>query len=392
MRSIRWCAALLALSAASGCTFSPDDVGESPWRGCETGTPADAPCDSPLADGAAELHALAAQMTECVDGPCCDGGRFVTNGTVCEVAAESSYDCSSDACGASTIVTTRDRLCSGTSDACDGGFGEWSRPLVHDACAGGEVCVPGQAECVTCDLGEVCVDGACQEPCECSTGPCCDGCYLLAAGTRCAEQAAIETGCPWGQGCGSAVGFRSRDQMCTGESALCDGELGPWSTWDVDQECDSTTACGGDTPGCGYAALCNCELQHDAEPAWPVFTDPEGFFDVRARAQVDGGVARVELHRGDGGAFSQPGRMLIFDLDLTLVAEADYLAGASEVHLVVDVPEVLGVASERGLVVMAEPQGSTCPAGAGCRAAIRNYGVDACGEGSSVCLRQACAD
>jgi|GEM_PF-952039 len=60
--------------------------------------------------------------------------------------------------------------------------------------------------------------------CDCSTGPCCDGCHYRSTDTVCAPAAATTTVCD-GSGCGANVREIVSDRHCPGNGSSCTGNL-----------------------------------------------------------------------------------------------------------------------------------------------------------------------
>lgn len=105
--------------------------------------------------------------------------------------------------------------CSGVSECCDG-------------------CMPISGECSSPISGTggdaACMDGECiGEPCECDSGPCCDGCFFRPATYQCATGVIYEASC-WTlsdacSGYSPRIEERVGNQFCEGASAECDGEI-----------------------------------------------------------------------------------------------------------------------------------------------------------------------
>lgn len=202
----------------------------------------------------------AAQCT-CSNGPCCDGCDLKAAGTVCKVDASSEVACTwGTGCGADVAIHTRDRLCNGTTSACSGDYGPWKPWTLHADCGPSQVCGGSPASCTTSA-------GCSSAPCQCTSGPCCDGCNFKNAGTVCAPKAESEVGCPWGTGCGQSVAQKTRDRLCSGASAACDGPYGVWSDWSVVDACSDTEKCTPGKTSCTYTADCDapkCECSSGA--------------------------------------------------------------------------------------------------------------------------------
>jgi hypothetical protein len=88
------------------------------------------------------------EVCECNAGVCCDGCSYLPANIVCQQDADTEYDCPWGMNPGDDVgVRTRDRLCSGTSSSCDGGYGSWSGWFQADDCAVDEVCEPGDTTC-----------------------------------------------------------------------------------------------------------------------------------------------------------------------------------------------------------------------------------------------------
>jgi|AntRauTorcE11897_2_1112592.scaffolds.fasta_scaffold17835_3 hypothetical protein len=94
------------------------------------------------------------------------------------------------------------------------------------------------------------------EPCECTHGPCCDGCNYLAAGTTC-EVLDTREYCSDYE-CGGSRLDQEQSRVCSGASASCNGEA-EWRTVGTIDTCSSQsrcekpsayTACERDYEGC----------------------------------------------------------------------------------------------------------------------------------------------
>ena len=82
--------------------------------------------------------------------------------------------------------------------------------------------------------------------CECTSGPCCDGCYFLSSSTVCATEYRCTS-----SGCGAA--YQKRDRYCSGSSASCDGS---WTSWQTIQDCSSKEKCYLTSPHCQTVPEC----------------------------------------------------------------------------------------------------------------------------------------
>ncbi len=112
-----------------------------------------------------------------------------------------------------------------------------------------------------CDSDEACNDGECVKECECSSGPCCDGCHYKSSGTTCNVDTETQYSCPWGTSCGSDVGkrTRSRFQYCSGNSSSCSGSWSGWNSWgnwQVADSCSTSEVCRTGNSVCQYNSSC----------------------------------------------------------------------------------------------------------------------------------------
>jgi len=108
-----------------------------------------------------------------------------------------------------------------------------------------------------------CENGKCvvKPACECSFGPCCDGCYYKPSTSICETKVEIQYGCLWGTGCGADVAKRSNStfRYCSGASNLC---LGEWkqslkrTSWTVVDYCSVGETCSVGKSACSYNSAC----------------------------------------------------------------------------------------------------------------------------------------
>ncbi len=124
-----------------------------------------------------------------------------------------------------------------------------------------------------CASDETCVNGKCKKECECSSGPCCDGCHYKSSATICDVEVQTQYGCPWGIGCGADVAKRtkSRFRYCSGDSAQCTGrwsEWGNWTNWLVVDYCTSSEVCRVGARKCQYNSAC---VQKPVPPKPPYY-------------------------------------------------------------------------------------------------------------------------
>lgn len=110
-------------------------------------------------------------------------------------------------------------------------------------------------------------------PCECTSGPCCDGCRILPPGWECAVQ---EYGCPSGFGCGSPVAARVVRRSCSGASAECDGPDVETDQWEVVTACGATESCVPGEALCVASPACPCPegMVHAPRGSFPMGARP----------------------------------------------------------------------------------------------------------------------
>lgn len=102
------------------------------------------------------------------------------------------------------------------------------------------------------------------EQCQCSGGPCCDGCHFMSEAKICNSESGVEYGCPWGNSCSSDVGSRTRTRLtyCSGSSPVCNGRQTDWSaysSWTVIQNCGNWQSCSFGSSTCQANANCNTQ-------------------------------------------------------------------------------------------------------------------------------------
>ncbi len=187
---------------------------------------------------------------QCQAGPNCGDGIIQEGeGEECEGNQLNGATCQMLGFGPGTLVCTEfctlndlgcNRCGNGTVDSpseqCDGQAGLVTCQELGFEDGGLVSCQP---DCIYNTSN--CINGP---PCECDSGPCCnDGCYFKPAGVVCEANAETEYDCPWGTEAGSNVGSQTRDRQCSGSSAQCDGNYGPWSGWSVADSCSTEELC-----------------------------------------------------------------------------------------------------------------------------------------------------
>lgn len=183
---------------------------------CNTGAPG-----APVTCAADACHAVdESALPSCVlvpanNGGACNDGNATTFGDTC-----SAGTCAGTSCVSSPPCITRSW--NGTSCV--------STPETGDPCDDGNV---------TTHTDECQSNGTCAgTPCECTSGPCCDGCFFRGTDYVC-EVRTVQTAC--GEGAGPSCGLRSvfsqlADVHCSGGTATCSGS-------EVNRAGTVTTAC-----------------------------------------------------------------------------------------------------------------------------------------------------
>ena len=200
----------------------------------------------------AVVHILPETYCQCYSGECCEACTYQNTNAVCNDQVEAEYKCGSN-CGAVASVRKKIRYCAGNTANCTGRE-EWKDWEVLDNCMASEICRTDSttyAECVACPYG--CQGGEC---CECSDGPCCDGCHFIDDSVLCDEPSGTEYRCD-GPACGGNPQSRNQYRYCSGTSAQCDGETG-WEAWETLDTCTTSATCISD--GDTYAQCEVCDM------------------------------------------------------------------------------------------------------------------------------------
>ncbi len=145
---------------------------------------------------------------------------------------------------------------------------EWSsvQSCVGNTSCGYGNCSSNQRPSWYCSGGSCsynCVyDSQCAPLCECSSGPCCDGCHYKNSAQTCNFETQTDYGCPWGLQCGVDVGKRTRTrlQYCSGSSFQCNGRFGDWLTWTnwiVSDSCSASEICPVGSSQCQADSACS---------------------------------------------------------------------------------------------------------------------------------------
>ncbi len=195
------------------------------------------------------------------------------NGTSCVDGDECTQTdtCQSGSCvGSNPVVCTPMDQCH-LAGTCDPATGSCSNPQKTNgtSCNDGDLCTQTDA----------CQNGACvgsnpvtctitgDEPCVLSkmcdppTGNCVP--QYKSSSVICQYEAEVDIACPDGTGCGRDLKKRTRDRYCSGNSSVCDGSLGSWSSWSFYINCENWESCDSNNDVCadtrvaGRWALCN---------------------------------------------------------------------------------------------------------------------------------------
>jgi len=100
---------------------------------------------------------------------------------------------------------------------------------------------------ISCGTDKVCSDGYCTNACQCSSGPCCDGCNYYSSAHKCDDLTEFDCN----GGCGGTVVKRSGIRNCSGTSGFCTGSVN-WDNWSDVAECPYDWICeaSGDKGSC----------------------------------------------------------------------------------------------------------------------------------------------
>lgn len=176
----------------------------------------------------------------------CSGGNFTLQ-EVCESGCDQMPPGVND-------------VCSGGGGSCPSGDGLYCGESIGLNAGTLYSCMAGMfVESQVCDEG--CMvnapgvnDQCVNSPPECASGPCCDNGAFRNAGYVCGDNFESEFGCPWGTAPGEDVGVRYRDRLCSGFSSGCDGSLGAWEAWQVQDSCGIMEVC---SPGDSTCNSCS---------------------------------------------------------------------------------------------------------------------------------------
>ena len=296
-----------------------DKLADELWP--ELGTPCDGPDADKCATGttvcAASGAAAVCEESGVAKVESCNGQDDDCDGTADEDWPTLQTPCDgpdSDKCALGTTVCNpagtgvlceesgpaKVELCNGQDDDCDGAVDE-DFPTKGQPCDGDDAdsCADGQLACdgvkLSCNddssaLVEVCnnkdddcdgtVDGIvkdCSNSCgsgtqscnngnwsscsaptpECTSGPCCDGCYFRSSNTQCGGPIQTTQSC---QGsCGGSVVQNAQYKYCTGYSASCGTGNTKWESQGVVDYCSGGQLCktSGSSASC-VSCSCGC--------------------------------------------------------------------------------------------------------------------------------------
>ncbi len=118
------------------------------------------------------------------------------------------------------------------------------------------------SDCTECDEGyEKDESGNCNEICECTTGPCCDGCHFKPETTVCDKQVSCGTERCYksdyyaGNYCNGYIGANCRKRYCSGASATCDGATSESELTRI-KSCGIFYRCNTGSIKCEYDSRC----------------------------------------------------------------------------------------------------------------------------------------
>lgn len=154
---------------------------------------------------------------------CCSDGNMHSHSVRCGLPIVKRCDGSApDGCGGAWQYAQATQYCTGDSCDCEGEIRNYGRWHSYDFCRWDQQCDP-DIGCI--DAEEICVQ------CNDEDGPCCEDGRYLSEEERCLR-IEYEEQCYWGEEPGDNVAYRSIEQFCSGESAVCDGEIveTDWST------------------------------------------------------------------------------------------------------------------------------------------------------------------
>lgn len=195
-------------NALAWCHGGGDQYGRcGTTGGCNLGAPG-----APVTCAADACHSVDdSALPSCVlvpanNGGACNDGNATTFGDTCDA----SGGCAGTTCVSSPPCISR----------------SWN----------GSSCVSTPQTGTSCDDGNVSTyDDECQAtgtcagtPCECTSGPCCDGCFFRGTGHVCEAGRVVQTAC--GEGTGPSCGLRSvfsqlADVHCSGATTACNGSV-----------------------------------------------------------------------------------------------------------------------------------------------------------------------
>ena len=167
----------------------------------------------------------------CGDYLVCNGGKCGYETTCAELGESCQY---SDCCGSMMCNDYNECVCkSHAKKDCSSNDVYW-----FDGCGNKE------EKYEDCSYNEVCESGKCNSTCECTSGPCCDGCDFESNWTECDDL--VQYDCT--TSCGGEVERKFGTQYCSGSSSSCNGST-DWESWKTFMECQEDWICEADAIG-----------------------------------------------------------------------------------------------------------------------------------------------
>lgn len=141
--------------------------------------------------------------------------------------------------------------------------------------------------------------------CDCSNGPCCDGCYFKPDTVVCDHDSGFEVGCPWGEGCGQDIGKRSNSIFCSGSAAECEDTK---ESWKLHEECSGKLGCtlvgeGAECQACaGVVAIPECP-DYSGTPVYSCDGGPLSFIMDICAVTIGEELVEIRAVKKDGVQF-----------------------------------------------------------------------------------------
>jgi formylglycine-generating enzyme required for sulfatase activity len=285
------------------CDGQTADCGEdnlvwSQWQNSEQCT-SDSLCRQTMKSATCEkcpggcLEGQCQPECECSSGACCDGCFIKDSSIQCGMEAESSERrCGSKKCGADIEFRELFRYCDGQTADCGEDNLVWSQWQNSEQCTSDSLCrqTMKSATCEKCPGG--CLEGQCQPECECSSGACCDGCFIKDSSIQCGMEAESSERRCGSKKCGADIEFRELFRYCDGQTADCGEDNLMWSQWQTSISCDKNALC--------------VESLEDVS-CKPCFDGCSGSVCVNDRLTLDAGYGETCVVRKDGKMICWPG-------------------------------------------------------------------------------------